>query len=72
MSFIATKFHEIQLSGFRGVALTNCFNSIFHFGQISKFKKGATPRKKIESEFPVDMHVNTLCPYNYKVESKFC
>ena len=24
MSFITTKFHEILLSGFRGVALTNC------------------------------------------------
>ena len=28
------------MSGFRGVALTNCFSSIFHFGQTSKFKKG--------------------------------
>ena len=44
-SFITTKFHEILLSRFRGVALTNCFSSIFHFGQISKFKKGVTPRK---------------------------
>ena len=25
MSFITTKFHEILLSGFSGVALTNCF-----------------------------------------------
>ena len=48
-------------SGFRGVALANCFSSIFHFGQISKFKKGVTPRKKIESKFPVDMHIYTLC-----------
>ena len=38
MSFITTKFQEILLSGFRGVALTNCFSGIFHFGQISKFK----------------------------------
>ena len=37
-------------SGFRGVAQTNCFSSIFHFGQISKFKKGLIPRKKIESK----------------------
>ena len=36
-----------KLSGFRGVALTNCFSSIFHFGQISKFKKGLIPRKKM-------------------------
>ena len=39
MSFTTTKFQEILLSGFRGVALTNCFSSIFHFRQISKFKK---------------------------------
>ena len=49
MSFIhvTTKFQEILLSGFRGVALTNCFSSIFNFGQISKFKKGVTPKKKL-------------------------
>ena len=40
MSFITTKFHAILLSGFSGVVLTNCFSSIFHFRQISKFKKG--------------------------------
>ena len=63
MSFIITKFHEIQLSGFRGAALSNCFSSIFHFGQISKFKRGVTPRKKkTESKFPVDMYIYTLCP----------
>ena len=56
------QFHEILLSGFSGVALTNCFSSIFHFGQISKFKKGATRRKRIESKFPVDMRIYTLCP----------
>ena len=48
MSFIATKFHETLLSGFRGVALTNCFSSISHFGQISKFKKGVIPGKKLK------------------------
>ena len=57
MSLITTKFQHILLSGLRGVALTNCFSSIFHFGQISKFKKGFIPRKKTESEFPVDMHI---------------
>ena len=31
--FVTTMFHEILLSGFRGVALTNCFSSTF----ISKF-----------------------------------
>ena len=58
MSFIFTKFQEILLRGFRGVALTNCVE----FGQISKFKKGVTPRNKMESKFPVDMHIYTLCP----------
>ena len=62
MSFITTKFHAILLSGFSGVVLTNCFSSIFHFRQISEFKKGVNPRKKMESKFPVDMHIYTLCP----------
>ena len=52
MTFITTKFQEILLSGFRGVALTNCcFSSIFHFGQIFKFKKSVTPRKKWNQNF---------------------
>ena len=67
MSFITTKFQEILLSGFRGVALTNCFSSIFHFGQISKFKKGVILRKKIESKIPVDIHIYILCLSYYKV-----
>ena len=46
MFFITTKFQEILLSGFKGVTLTNYFSSIFHFRQISKLKKGVTPRKK--------------------------
>ena len=46
MTFITKKFHEIPLSGFSGVALTNCFEygSIFNCGQ--SFKRGITPRKK--------------------------
>ena len=63
-SFITTKFHEILLSGFRGVALTNCFSSIFHFGQISKFKQAVIPREKNESKFTVDMHTF--------ITTKFC
>ena len=59
MSFITKKFHEILLSGFKGVVLTNWFRSIFHFGQISKFKKGVTPRILIETKFPVDMRIYT-------------
>ena len=46
MSLTTTKFQENMLSGCRGVALTNCFSSIFHFGQISKLKKGVTSREK--------------------------
>ena len=46
MSFITIKFNEILLSGFSGVVLTNCFSSIFHFLQISKFKKGHCSQKK--------------------------
>ena len=57
MSFITTKFQEIV---FRTCA--NKKNSrIFHFGQMSKFKKGIT-LKKIESKFPVNMHMYTFCP----------
>ena len=46
MFFTTTKFQEILLSGFRGVGPTNCFSSISHFGQISKFKKGRNSVKK--------------------------
>ena len=62
MTFTTTKFHELLLSGFRGVVLTNGFSTIFYFGQISKFKKGVTPRKEIESKFPVDMRIYILYP----------
>ena len=47
-------------------------SSIFHFGQISKFKKGVTPRKKVESKFPVDMHICTLCPSLLQSFRQFC
>ena len=41
-------------------------SSIFKFGQISKFKKGhCTQKTKIESEFPVDMHLCTLYVLHY-------
>ena len=46
--------------------------SIFHFGLISKFKKGVTPRKKMESKFPVDMRIYTLCPSLLQSFRKFC
>ena len=51
MSFTTTKFHKILLSGFRGVALTNCSCSIFHFSQISKFKMSVTLGKKLNQNF---------------------
>ena len=67
MSFITTKFHENQRC---------CANkknsSIFHFGQISKLKKGVTPRKKVESKFPMKMHIYTLCPSLLQSFRKFC
>ena len=72
MSFITKKFQDILFSGFRGVALTNCFSSIFHFRQISKFKKSLIQRKKMESKFPVDMHIYTLCPSFLQSFRKFC
>ena len=64
MFFITTKFHDNLLSGFRGVALTNCFNNIFKCGQICKFKRGIIPPQKIESEFPVYMHIYTVQTLN--------
>ena len=86
MSFKTTKFHEILLSDFSGVALTNCFEllcRIFHFDQISKYKKVAlllesevalkncfSSKKKIE--FPVKMHIYTLCPSLLQIFTKFC
>ena len=39
---------------------------------ISKFKKGVIPRKKIESKFPVDMRIYTLCLSLLKSFMKFC
>ena len=72
MSFITIKFHEILLSGFRRVALTNCFSTIFHFGQISQFKKGVILRKKIEWKSLVDMRIYSLCPSLLQRFTKFC
>ena len=67
MSFITTKFHEILLSSFREVALTNSFSSIFHFGQISKLKKGVTPRKKMNQNFLWICASPQYVLHNYKV-----
>ena len=70
MSFITTNFHEFLLSGFRGVAQTNCFSSIFHFGQISKLKKDVhvTPRKKNSIKMSCEYaHLNIM----YFITTKF-
>ena len=56
MSFTTKKFYKILLNGFRGVALTIRFSSFFHFGQISKWIKGVTPKKNW-SKFHVDMYI---------------
>ena len=52
-----------MLSSFREVALTNCFSGIFHFSKISKFKRGITPRKKLNENFLQKHYVS----HNYKV-----
>ena len=59
-----TKFHKILLSGFRGVTLTNCFSCIFHF---SKFKKGVTPRKKMNQNFLWICESTNYVLHNYTV-----
>ena len=43
--------------------------------QISKLKKDVTLRnaeKKIESKFPVDMHIYMVCPSQLQSFTKFC
>ena len=47
-------------------------NNIFNFGQIYKIKISITPIKKMESKFPVDMHIYTLCPSLLQSFRKFC
>ena len=56
------KFQENSVEQFlKELCWRNVSQSIFHFDQISNFKKGVFPRKKIESKLPVDMHIYTLC-----------
>ena len=47
MSIITTKFPKKNLRGFKEVALTNCFRRTFNYGQISKFKRGIIPIKRL-------------------------
>ena len=49
---------SILLSGFRGVALTNSFI----LAKFQSSKRAVLREKKIESKFPVDMRIYTLCP----------
>ena len=68
MFFTTTKFREILLSGFGGVGPTNCFSSIFHFGQISKFKKGRNSvKKKWNQNFLWICASTHYVHHNYKV-----
>ena len=60
--YIYLKFYIYVKNDERQKTLEDTGYTIFHFGQISKFKKGVTPRKKMESKFPVDMRIYTLCP----------
>ena len=55
------------LRGFRGVALTNYFSGIFHFGQIYKFKKGVSSRKIMEAKFLWICTSTWYVLHNYKV-----
>ena len=45
------KVSQYSVEQLRGIAMTNCFSSIFNLGQNSKFKRGITPRK-----IPANMH----------------
>ena len=67
MSFTTTKFHEILMSGFRGVVLTNCLSSIFHFGKNSKLKKVVTPEKNMNQNFRWICAFTHYVLHNYKV-----
>ena len=59
-SFITTKFHEILLSCFRGVALTTVSVVSFILVKFLSSKRAKFREKKIESEIPVDMHMKKI------------
>ena len=65
MSPLTTKLHvnEILLSGYHGVAVTNCFSTKYNFGQTSKLKSSISPRKITESKVLANMQIYTVCPY---------
>ena len=70
ISFINTKFYEILFWGLREVALTNCFSSI-HVFNLVKFLTLKLQEKIIDSKFPANIHLYTVCPLNYKVQVLF-
>ena len=66
------KLHEMLLSSFRGVVLTNFFSCIFYFSQISKFKRGIIPPKKWNENFLWICASTQYVLHNYKVSTKLC
>ena len=66
MFFITAMFQEILLSSFSGVVLTKCFSNIFHFGQISNFKKGHnSEREKKISYGYAHLHIMSFITINF-------
>ena len=45
------KFHEILLSGFRGVALTNCFRVSFILAKFLSSKRRNSEKNKLNQNF---------------------
>ena len=50
----------------------SCANKLCWVISFILAKKGVTPRKKMESKFPVNMHIYTLCPSYLQSFTKFC
>ena len=44
----------------------NCFSGIFNFG-LQKLKEGHNSPQKIDSKFPANMHIYTVCPSKLQV-----
>ena len=68
---ITTNFHEIQLSGFRGVALTNCFrNKFLIFVKFLRSKGAALPGTKVNQNFLQICASTHYVHLNYKVSEE--
>ena len=70
MSFITTKFHEILSSVFRGSSCAKKTIVSFILAKFLSSKTGVTPRKKMESKFPVDIRIHTLNVLHYDKVSR--